>query len=49
MVKTRKRNTVSKLAGKARSGMRKVASMMSGKRSRRTVKTPVTPLMHDHD
>jgi hypothetical protein len=50
MAKTRKRSsTVSKLADKARSGMRKVARLVKGKPRRRTVKTPVTPIMHDHD
>ncbi len=49
MVKTRKRNTVSKLSGKARTGARKVTRLVSGKRSPRTVKTPVTPIQLDHD
>ncbi len=49
MMKTRKQGTVSKLAGKARAGLRKAAAVARVKPSRRTVKQPVTRPIHDHD
>ena len=49
MVKTRKRGIVSKLANKARSGMRKATRPAGPRKTPREVKQPVTPIQQDHD